>query len=421
MKLPHPPSHNTHTLPNGLRLIHEHSDSAVVYCGYVIKAGTRHEEEADSGMAHFIEHMSFKGTERRRSFHIANGLERVGGDLNAFTNKQETVYHATVLRNDFVRAAELLTDIVFRSTYPQHEIDREVEVICDEIDSYLDTPSELIFDEFESMVFAGSPLGRDILGSAERLRTYRTADALRFARKWYRPENAVFFVYGNLDFNKIVKTLEKQTHDLSDEIGTNEPQVLFIDTPASAFPPYSPQIRETHRDTHQAHVLIGARTFGGNDPHRFALLLLNNILGGPGMNSRLNMSLREKAGLVYSVDAYLSSYPDTGLWNVYFGCDTGDVERCRRLVERELRRFIDNPLTPTQLAAAKKQLKGQVGISCDASESYALALGKTYAHYGIHRNVDDILQRIDEITAADVQQTAAKVYAPEQLSTLIYR
>lgn len=416
----HPLRYHTHTLPNGLRLIHEHSDSSVVYCGYVIKAGTRHEEAADSGMAHFIEHMNFKGTERRRSFHIANGLERVGGDLNAFTNKQETVYHATVLRDDFARAADLLTDIVFRSTYPQHEIDREVEVICDEIDSYLDTPSELIFDEFEAMVFAGSALGRDILGTAERLRTYRTDEALRFARQWYRPQNAVFFVYGNLDFDKVVKILEKQTRDLSDETERKTTLEHTLPTPEPELPTYRPDTRMSHRHTHQAHVLIGARTFGGNDPHRFALLLLNNMLGGPGMNSRLNMRLREKAGLVYSVDSYLSSYPDTGLWNVYFGCDTGDVQRCRRLVERELCRFIDTPLTLTQLAAAKKQLKGQVGISCDASESYALALGKTYAHYGIHRNVNDILQRIDEITAAEVQQTAAEVYAPERLSTLIY-
>ncbi len=417
----HTPTHHTHTLSNGLRIIHEHADSEVVYCGYVVKAGTRHEEAADAGMAHFIEHMSFKGTARRRSFHIANGLERVGGDLNAFTNKQETVYHATVLRNDFGRAVDLLTDIVFRSTYPQHEIDREVEVICDEIDSYLDSPSELIFDEFEAMVFADSPLGRDILGTAERLRSYRTADALRFARKWYRPENAVFFVYGNLDFHKVVRAVEKHTADLSDETAKNESLLNTNFATGSEFPPYRPQTRESHRDTHQAHVLIGARTFGGSDPRRFALLLLNNMLGGPGMNSRLNMALREKAGLVYSVDSYVSSYPDTGLWNVYFGCDTHDVQRCRRLVERELRRFIDAPLTPTQLAAAKKQLKGQVGISCDASESYALALGKTYAHYHIHRNVSDILQRIDEITIADVQQTAAEVYAPDRLSTLIYR
>ena len=190
--------HNETTLPCGLRVIHESSDSPVLYCGYVVCAGTRHETTDDSGMAHFIEHMTFKGTQRRRASQITNGLECVGGDLNAFTTKQETVYYATVLKENFIRAVSLLTDIVFHSTYPQAEIDREVEVICDEIDSYKDSPSELIFDEFETLMYPSQPLGRDILGKAERLRQYTTADALRFARQYYRPENAIFYVYGDV-------------------------------------------------------------------------------------------------------------------------------------------------------------------------------------------------------------------------------
>lgn len=190
--------HNETTLPCGLRVIHESSDSPVLYCGYVVCAGTRHETIDDSGMAHFIEHMTFKGTQRRRASQITNGLECVGGDLNAFTTKQETVYYATVLKENFIRAVSLLTDIVFHSTYPQAEIDREVEVICDEIDSYKDSPSELIFDEFETLMYPSQPLGRDILGKAERLRQYTTADALRFARQYYRPENAIFYVYGDV-------------------------------------------------------------------------------------------------------------------------------------------------------------------------------------------------------------------------------
>lgn len=407
----------THTLSCGLRLIVERKTSPVLYCGYVICAGTRHEEEADSGMAHFIEHNTFKGTKRRRACHITNGLERVGGDLNAYTTKQETVYYATVLRDDFARAADLLTDIVFHSTYPQTEIDKEVEVICDEIDSYKDSPSELIFDEFEAMMYAGQPLGRDILGSAERLRQYTTADALRFTQRYYRPENAAFYVYGDIDPQRVVRTLERLL-PASDFVGLPALTPLSMPTP---IPCAQSNERVVEKSTHQAHVLIGGPTFAGTDERRFALILLNNILGGPGMNSRLNLSLREKAGLVYSVDAYLNTYPDTGFWNVYFGCDAHDVKRCRRLLERELLRFIEHPLTPAQLSAAKKQLRGQIGISTDASEGYALALGKTFAHYNRHRSIEGIIQSLNAVTAQQLQQVAEEVYSPNRLTTLVYK
>lgn len=409
----------THVFPNGLRLIYEPSTSSVVYCGYVVCAGTRHEDAADAGMAHFIEHMSFKGTARRRAWHISNGLERVGGDLNAFTTKQETVYYAAVLREDFARAADLLTDIVFRSVYPQREIDREVEVICDEIESYRDTPSELIFDEFEAMVFRGAGLGRDILGDAGRLREYRTADALRFARRWYRPERAVFYVSGQLDFARVVRTVGRCVADIAGSTPAGRDAVERLPQFAPV-PPYEPGEREVSHGTHQAHVLVGARTFGGTDSRRYDLLLLNNMLGGPGMNSRLNMSLRERAGLVYSVDAYLNTYPDTGLWNVYFGCDARDVARCRRLLHRELTRFIETPLTPAQLAAARKQLKGQLGISRDAFENHALAMGKSFAHYGTPRDLDRLFAGLDAVTPGSLRDTAEAVYDPLRLTTLVY-
>ena len=409
-------AHQTYTLANGLRLIHEPSHSQVVYCGYVVCAGTRHEAEADSGMAHFIEHLTFKGTARRRACHITNGLERVGGDLNAFTTKQETVYYATVLKGDFARAADLLTDIVFHSTYPQTEIDKEVEVICDEIDSYQDSPSELIFDEFESMMYPGQPLGRDILGRAERLRQYTTADALRFVRPYYLPCHTAFYVYGDVPFRTIVRMLERLTSDF----GPAVPSLPATQPPFVPAVPAEP-LRIVTKQTHQAHVMVGGPAYGGCHPQRFALTLLNNIVGGPGMNSRLNLSLREKAGLVYSVDSYLNSYPDTGFWNVYFGCDAHDVARCRRLLERELRRFTDNPLSEARLKAAKKQLLGQIGISTDAPENYALAMGKTFAHYNRYRDIDRLCRDINEVTAEEMQAVAAEVYRPERLTTLIYQ
>lgn len=408
--------HNETTLSCGLRVIHESSNSPVLYCGYVVCAGTRNEDAKDSGMAHFIEHMTFKGTEKRTASQVINGLEVVGGELNAFTTKQETVYHATVLKEDFTRAANLLTDIVFHSTYPQSEIDREVDVICDEIDSYKDSPSELIFDEFEALMYPSQPLGRDILGRADRLRQYTTADALRFTRRYYRPENAVFFVYGDVNFSSLVKRLERLL----------PPSDFASLSPFVPCEPQSPKPRmfsnsfRVKRGTHQAHVLVGGPTFAGTDDRRFALTILNNMLGGPGMNSRLNLSLREKEGLVYSIDSYLNTYPDTGYWNVYFGCDEQDLLKCRKFLLRELNRFIEMPLSALKLNAAKKQLCGQIGISIDSSEAYALALGKTFAHYNRYRSVPAIIEAIQNVTAKEIQEVAQEVYQRDRLTTLVY-
>lgn len=407
------------TLANGLRVVFETCKSDVVYMGYVICAGTRNEDDADLGMAHFIEHMSFKGTARRRAYHVSNYLERVGGDLNAFTNKQETVYHATVLKKDFSRAADLLTDIVFHSTYPQHEMEREVEVICDEIDSFLDNPSELIFDDFEARLFPNHPLGRDILGEKERLRSYTTADAQRFTSRFYVPENAVFFVYGDLSFNRIVKTLERLFAANPVRRVALVPHVMSGN--GDELPDIKCEVVERDRGLHQSHVIMGTRVFGGDDDRRFALMLINNILGGPAMNSRLCASLRDRLGLVYTIDSFLYLYPDVGVWEVYFGCDQKDVARCRRIVERELRTFADHELSPTQLRSAKQQLIGQIGIARDNHESHALALGKTFAHYDSLYDPQYICQRISALTADEVRRTAVEVLSPERMLTLIYK
>ena len=428
--------HSTYTLPNGLRIIHEPSTSEVLYCGYVIAAGTRHELPHESGMAHFIEHMTFKGTQKRRSWQISNGLECVGGELNAFTNKQETIYCATVLRQEFRRAADLLTDIVFHSTYPQNEISREVEVICDEIDSYQDSPSEIIFDEFEEMLFKDEPLGRDILGSAERLRSYTTADALDFAQRYYKPDNAVFYVYGQVPFLTVVKTLCRlfnvsaeegaggvKNTDEMDKNDEAEDTIVYSKAASDSidFAHYQPVTRRlVDRDTHQAHIVLGTKAYGGSHPGRFALMLLNNVLGGPGMNARLNMQLREKAGLVYTVESNYSTYPDVGEWTTYFGCDASDVRKCLKLVYRELVRLLHEPLTERQLAAAKRQFIGQIGISRDAHEGYAVALGRSYSRYGSHRDLDELAQVVNALTAEELHQAALDTFRPEHLTLLVY-
>lgn len=429
-------NYNTHTLANGLRIIHLPSAQPVVYCGYAVGAGTRDEELGrEEGMAHFCEHITFKGTERRSSMQILGHLESVGGDLNAFTNKEETVYHAAVLKENIDRAVDLLTDIVFHSTYPQAEIDKEVEVIVDEIESYNDSPAELVYDLFENAVFGGHPLGHNILGTAEKLRRYTTADALRFTRRYYRPENSVFFAYGDVDFQKLVRLLERaNAADAAAEsvaAVSLPPQQSAIsdnsccgggkDTAAALLPPYVAQHIEHHMDTHLAHVMLGTRAYDVHDERRIALYLLNNILGGPGMTARLNVSLRERNALVYTVESMAQSYSDTGLWAVYFGCDPKNVKRCLRLIRRELDKVMQRPLRDAQLRAAKRQIRGQIGIACDSRESFALDFAKSYLHYGWKKDVTALCERIDALTAADLQRVAQDLFAEERLTMLVIK
>lgn len=450
--------YNTYTLDNGLRIIHLPSDSKVVYCGYQINAGTRNEESGEEGLAHFCEHVTFKGTERRKAWHILNCLESVGGDLNAYTNKEGTVYYSAILKEHIARAVDLLTDIVFHSVYPQAEIDKEVEVICDEIESYNDSPAELIYDEFENIIFKGSPLGHNILGTAEQVRSFKTEDALRFTRKLYRPDNAIFFAYGDIDFKKLVKLIRKAlADDDSGKVAENAansvgklaeeklPQISQItqisgdensitteksvSSVKSVGPEKYPSVGKEiagqtivmQKNTHQAHVMIGTRAYDVNDSRRMPLYLLNNMLGGPGMNAKLNLALREHNGLVYTVESTMVAYGDTGIWSIYFGCDEHDVKRCLRLVRKELDKFMQKPLSEAQLKAAKKQIKGQVGVACDNRENFALDFGKSFLHYGWEKNVDRLYEQVDEITAEQIQAVAQELFDKDRLTTLIFK
>ena len=406
--------YNTYTLENGLRIIHLPSNSQVVYCGYDVAAGTRNELSGEEGMAHFCEHMSFKGTARRNAIQIINAIEGLGGELNAFTNKEDTVYYAAISKEHFSEAVNVLTDIVFHSQYPQHEIDKEVEVICDEIESYNDSPAELIYDEFENLLFEGHPLGHNILGNAEQLRTYTTADALRFVNRNYRPEKMVFFVYGDIDFKRLCKNLERLTPEAS-HTSASEP------ASAAHIRRVNAQFIEQNRSTHQAHVMTGCQAYAYTDPRRMTLYLLNNILGGPGMNARLNLSLRERHGLVYTVESTMAAYGDTGIWSIYFGCDHHDINRCRKLVRHELDRLMQKPLTLQQLIAAKRQLKGQLAIACDNHEQFALDFGRSYLHHGHERDLETLYQRIDAITAEELQTVACDLFAPDHMTTLIIK
>ena len=405
--------YNIHTLQNGLRIIHLPSTSPIVYCGIGINAGSRHEGEGEEGVAHFCEHVTFKGTQKRSSIQILNCLESVGGDLNAFTNKEDTIFYAAIQKEHLSRAVDLLTDIVFHSVYPEQEIAHEIDVICDEIESYNDTPAELIYDEFENLLFQQHPLGHNILGSHERVKTFTSQHAQSFTARYYRPDNAIFFTYGDLDFNRLVRKLVSgEWNSVSGEMfgGT-----IFSDLNNSPFTTHQPP--DTNH--HQAHVMLGSRTYDYNDPRRMPLYLLNNILGGPGMNARLNLSLREKHGLVYTVESSMASYSDTGCWSVYFGCDHHDVKRCLRLVNHELDRVMQHPLSERQLQAAKRQLKGQIAIACDNREQFALDFAKSFLHYGKEHDIDTLFQRIDAITSEQLLQVAQECFDPKKLQTLV--
>ena len=410
-------NYNTITLDCGLRIIHKPSVAQVVYCGYQVAAGTRDELPGEEGMAHFCEHMTFKGTRHRNALQVINALEQLGGDLNAFTNKEDTTFYAAIHKDHITKAIDVLTDIVFNSTYPQHEIDKEVEVICDEIESYNDSPAELIYDEFENMLFDGHPLGHNILGQADQLRTYTTDDALRFTRRYYRPDNTVFFIYGDVDFKRIVRLVSSAMAGIASQPETSDTTTAEVTNPSSLEP------KEVIKDigSHQAHVMLGTRSYDIHHPMRIALYLLNNILGGPSMNARLNLALRERNGLVYTVESSMVSYSDTGMWSIYFGCDPHDVKRCLRLVRRELDKVMQKPLTPTALRTAKQQLKGQIAIACDNREQFALDFGKSYLHYGWEKNVDRLFDSIDKVTSDDIKKVANELFAADRLSTLIFK
>ena len=424
-------NYNTCRLSNGLRIIHLPSASQVVYCGYQIAAGTRNEEPGDEGLAHFCEHVTFKGTTKRSSLRILNSIEQVGGELNAFTNKEDTVFYAAVLKDHLARAVDVLTDIVFHSIYPQNEINKEIEVICDEIESYNDSPAELIYDDFENILFEGHPLGHNILGNAERLRQYTTADALRFTSKFYRPDNSIFFAYGDIDFKKLVRILSrKEEGERRNEITPNilksndsiKDSCTQCISPSSLLPPpSSPKTIIRHKDTHQAHVMLGNRAYDIHDKRRIALYLLNNILGGPGLNARLNLALRERNGLVYTVDSSMVSYGDTGLWCTYFGCDPEDVKRCLRLIRHELDKLMKKPLSATQLRMAKQQIKGQIGVACDNRESFALDFGKSFLHYGWEKDIRHLFADIDAVTPEQLQAVAQEIFDSSKITTLIYQ
>ena len=398
----------------GLRIVHLLSDSPVSYCGFAVQTGTRDELSGQYGLAHFVEHMLFKGTEKRKVRHILNRMEAVGGELNAYTTKEETFLYTVCLQEDTERAIELLSDLIFRSRFPENEIEKEKEVVIDEIHSCEDTPSELIFDEFENMIFEGSDLGHAILGEVDSIQGFTSGACRDFVKEFYRPENMVFFSYGKTPFSKILRYVEKY-------IPVNYPV-----TPNRLLQNSKPELLSgltltKDKNLHQTHIVTGGGAYGIFDNKRMGLMLLTNILGGPGMNSRLNVSLREKYGLVYTVEAEVISYTDTGLFTIYFGCDPESVERCLYLIRKELKCLRDKRLSGSQFAAAVKQWKGQIGIASEHRENVALRLGKNFLHFNRYDSLPQTCQKIDALTAEGLLEIANEIYEEKRLSSLIYQ
>ncbi|MDR0547511.1 MAG: insulinase family protein [Dysgonamonadaceae bacterium] len=410
----------TTTLPNGLRIITLLSDSLVSYCGFAVNAGTRDELAGQFGLAHFVEHTLFKGTRKRKAWHILNRMEAVGGELNAYTTKEETFLYSICLSEDIERAMELLGDLIFKSVFPEPEIEKEREVVIDEIHSYEDNPSELIFDEFENLIFRNHAIGHSILGTEDSVNSFTSDSCRQFVADFYSPANMIFFFYGKTSFLKIQSLAEKYFLCPSAKADGNEMDggdgVKNRIVPL----PLLPMQEKIDKNLHQSHVILGNRAYSLHNRQRMGLYLLNNLLGGPGMNSRLNVSLREKNGLVYSVESGMTAYSDTGLFHIYFGCDSDSVEKCLRLIHKELRQLQETGLSATQLHAAQKQLKGQLGVASDHRENIALGMGKSFLHFNKYELLPEVYRKIDALTSKQLLEIANEIFDEKQLFQLIF-
>jgi predicted Zn-dependent peptidase len=397
---------NSYKLENGLRIIHRQFPSEISYCGLVINTGTRDEYPSEYGMAHFVEHMLFKGTKNRRAHHIMNRMENVGGDLNAYTTKEETFIYATFLQEHFPRAMELLSDIIFNSEFSENQISKEREVILDEINSYDDSPAELIFDDFENLMFEGHEIGHYILGYQETLNSFKSDNILNFVNRQYKMENMVLFSFGKTPFEKVIKQAEKHFAFKKNVFGALNTEVKKRLSPGYL----KPISRVIQKNTTQSHVVLGWKTMNMYNPDKYVLYLLNSVLGGGSMNSRLNSSLREKHGLVYNVESNHTLYTDTGFLSIYYACDPKNREKCRKLINKEIKRLMTKELTPMQLTVVKRQLMGQMGISAENNESNSLVMAKSFLHFNQSSSLDIIFSKINNVTSAQILEMANEIF-----------
>ena len=398
-------------LKNGIRIVHKPVKSEVAHCGFIVKTGSRDEKNDENGITHFIEHAIFKGTTKRKAYHILNRIDNVGGEINAFTTKEKTSIYASFTKPHFERALELLTDILFNSTYPETELKKEKDVIIDEINSYLDSPYDQIYDDFEELVFKNHSLGKNILGTVKSVKKIDRKKILSFIQENYRTDQIVFSIVGDFPFKKIEKLCRKYLDEIPEKINQKE---------RLPFNSYKPIQTELKKDVYQTHCIMGNIAYGAHHEYKNGFILLNNILGGPAMNSRLNMGIREKYGFTYNIESSYTAFSDIGLFYLYLGTDQKHITKSIKLVNRELKILRDKKITSSQLQKAKQQIIGQITLSEENNCNVMLGMGKSILVYNKIEGLKETYNKINEITQEELLAIANQVFDKKQLSSLVF-
>ncbi|GAB4257326.1 MAG: pitrilysin family protein [Vicingaceae bacterium] len=400
------------TLKNGIRTVFIPHKSEVAHCGFIVDVGSRDEQTNEHGMAHFIEHAFFKGTKKRKPFHILNRIDSVGGEINAYTTKENTCLYSSFTYEYLDRSVELLSDILFNSTFPEKELEKEKDVIIDEIKSYLDNPFEQIYDDFEAMVFDNHPLSHNILGTQKDVKSIHKKGLLHFINRNYQANRIVFSIIGNFTANKVQKIIDKYISPI--ELNNNQiERDLFSD--------YQPKTKIISNGVNQCHCMLGNIAYSEKDERKLGFVLLNNLFGGPGMNSKLNINIREKYGLTYNLESTYTTYSDTGLFGVYLGTEKKNLDKSISLVLKEMKKLKEKPLSSTQIHQAKKQLIGQIKLSNENKSNTMLAVGKSLLTFDKVDTLEDVFKKIEKIEAKDLQDIANEIFNENQLSTLIFQ
>ena len=404
--------YNYKELPNGIRIVHQEiTHTRLVHCGFILDIGSRDESKEQEGLAHFWEHMAFKGTKKRKAFHILNRLDSVGGELNAYTTKEKICFYSSVLQTHFSKSAELLCDITFNSIFPPKQIERERQVILEEMAMYRDSPDDSLQDEFDAAIFQNHALGRNILGTEETVSRFTQQDFFDFISARLDTSKIVFSVVGNISFAKVLKQVEHFLRDIP------AMKSQFARTP---FQEYTPLNKVVHKEISQTHCAMGKPALSIFDPERFKLFLLNNILGGPSMNSRLNLALREKYGYVYNVESVYQAYTDTGFIGIFYGTEEGTSKKARKIVLKEIQKIREKKLGTMQLHMAKEQAIGQMAMAEENYASLMLVFGKSLLDKGRIDPLDSIFNIIRNTTGEELQDIANQVFNEDEFSFLTY-
>jgi predicted Zn-dependent peptidase len=403
--------YQVHQLQNGIRVLHKPSPSNISHACIIINAGSRDEGQAKDGLAHFIEHLLFKQTEKRNTNQILNRLELVGADLNAYTTKEYTCVHASFLKPHLERSLDLFEDILFHSVFPEEEMNKEKEVILDEISSYQDQPDEAINDDFEDLLFEGHPLGRNILGTPESVKSFNKKDIQLFMKSNYRTDEIIIGIFGDYDFKTVIRISEK----LYGKIPANLPARV-----REKVGPYTPKKNIFSKPINQAHCVIGNQSYSFHHKHRTAFLLLNNLLGGTGMSSRLNLEIREKYGIAYTIESNYTPMSDSGIFSIYFGTDSEKTEKAIKLLEKELKKLRDQKLGPIQLQQAKHKFIGQIALGEENRMGLIISMSKSLLDFNRVDSLEEVFAKINTVNAPQLLEIANEMFDPKQLSSLIF-